>query len=313
MKKATPKLDRRTQIELITQLQELFADSFNWDAKQTPEGNLAAVTGIFIHFCETIIQRLNQVPDKNFLAFLDLLGADRLPPQPARVPLTFFLAKGSTIGIVPAGTQVAAPPTVGEEQPVIYETERSLVVTATELKTAIVRDLELDRFQDYSDDLGMDSSDSWVSVFQGDRTIVHRFYLAQDELLSLPGLQEIRLKIGLATSTPTPMDARTLLWEYWDGDRYQPLSTTDSTASLTRNGDVVFAISATVQPIKINETTQRWIRCSLVPGITIGPNPKAGMVRHTQLPTIAKLSIGGQVSRSIFGLMLRLSINHPWI
>jgi hypothetical protein len=298
MKKPTPKLDRRTQIELITQLQELFADSFDWDVKQAPEGNLAAVTGVFIHFCETIIQRLNQVPDKNFLAFLDLLGADRLPPQSARVPLTFFLAKGSTIGIVPAGTQVAAAPTAGEEQPVLYETERPLVVTATELSAAIVRDLELDRFQDYSEDLGMDSSDAWVSVFQGDRAIAHRFYLAQDELLSLPGLQTITVSITLVAPISTPMDARTLLWEYWDGDRYRPLSTTDGTASLSRNGDIVFAIGATVQPIKINEKTQRWIRCSLVPAITIAPNPKAGMVRHTQLPTVAKLSIGGQVNRS---------------
>ena len=320
MKKATPKLDRRTQIELITQLQELFADSFNWDAKQTPEGNLAAVTGIFIHFCETIIQRLNQVPDKNFLAFLDLLGADRLPPQPARVPLTFFLAKGSTIGIVPAGTQVAAPPTVGEEQPVIYETERSLVVTATELKTAIVRDLELDRFQDYSDDLGMDSSDSWVSVFQGDRTIVHRFYLAQDELLSLPGLQEIRLKIGLATSIPTPMDARTLLWEYWDGDRYQPLSViTDETASLTNSGAIIFSTPAIPQPIKIQELTRRWIRCSLVQSITIASNSKSGMVRHTHLPTISDLSIRGRIERTqipfdtAFANQSAVDLNKPFL
>jgi Baseplate J-like protein len=300
MKKPTPKLDRRTQIELITQLQELFADAFNWDGTQAPEGNLAAVTGVFIHFCETIIQRLNQVPDKNFLAFLDLLGADRLPPQSARVPLTFFLAKGSTIGIVPAGTQVAAPPTAGEEQPVLYETERPLVVTATELKSAIVQDLELDRFQDYSEDLGMNSSDAWVSVFQGDRVIMHRFYLAQDELLSLPGLQDIRLKVDLAAPIPTP-DARTLLWEYWDGDRYQSLSvTTDDTAALTNSGGIIFSTTGSPkpQPTQIQELTRRWLRCSLVQPITIGPNPKAGMVRHTQLPIIAKLAIGGRASRS---------------
>ncbi len=291
MKKPTPKLDRRSQIELITQLQELFADSFNWNAKQAPEGNLAAVTGVFIHFCETIIQRLNQVPDKNFLAFLDLLGADRLPPQSARVPLTFFLAKGSTIGIVPAGTQVAAPPTTGEEQPVLYETERSLVVTATELKSAIVQDLELDRFQDYSEDLGMDSSDAWVSVFQGDRVIAHRFYLAQEELLSLTGLQIIRLEVGLAASIPP----HSLLWEYWDGDRYQILQTT----TLTQSTTFTFATRDVIpKPTTVQNIDKRWLRCSLVQGITIAANPKASMVQNTQLPTIRKLAIEGDVSRS---------------
>ncbi|NJM47383.1 MAG: putative baseplate assembly protein [Alkalinema sp. RU_4_3] len=291
MKKVTPNLDRRTQTELMSQLQELFADSFNWDATKAPEGNLAAVTGVFIHFCETIIQRLNQVPDKNFLAFLDLLGADRLPPQPARVPLTFFLAKGSTIGIVPTGTQVAAPPTAGEEEPVIYETERPLVVTATELKSAIVRDLELDRFQDYSEDLDMNSSDAWVSVFQGDRVIAHRFYLAQDELLSLPGLQTIRLEVGLAASIPP----HTLLWEYWDGDRYRVLQTTTLTQSTTftfTTRDVI------AKPTKVQDVNKRWLRCSLVEGITIATSPKAGMVQNTQLPTIRKLAIEGDVNRS---------------
>jgi Baseplate J-like protein len=318
MKKPTPKLDRRTQIELITQLQELFADSFDWDGTQAPEGNLAAVTGVFAHFCETIIQRLNQVPDKNFLAFLDLLGADRLPPQSARVPLTFFLAKGSTIGLVPAGTQVAAPPSAGEEQPVLYETERPLVVTATALSAAIVRDLELDRFQDYSEDLGMDSSDAWVSVFQGDRAIAHRFYLAQDELLSLPGLQEIRLKVDLAVPIPTPMDARTLLWEYWDGDRYQPLNvTTDETASLTNSGALIFKVTTIPQPIKIQELNRRWLRCSLVQPITIVSNSKSGMVR--QLPTISDLSIRGRIERTqmpfdtAFANQSAVDLNKPFL
>ena len=56
-----------------------------------------------------MIERLNQASDKNFLAFLDMIGTSPLAPEPARVPLTFTVVAGSTTdGVVPAGTQVAA-------------------------------------------------------------------------------------------------------------------------------------------------------------------------------------------------------------
>jgi hypothetical protein len=49
------------------------------------------------------------VPEKNFLAFLNLIGTELLPPQPARAPLTFRLAENSPVdALVPAGTQAAA-------------------------------------------------------------------------------------------------------------------------------------------------------------------------------------------------------------
>jgi len=78
---------------------------------------LDAAIGVFARFCEIVAQHLNQVLNKNFLAFLDLLGTSRLPPQPARVPLTFTLVAGSSPSdtLVPAGTQCAAPPLEGEK------------------------------------------------------------------------------------------------------------------------------------------------------------------------------------------------------
>src|ERR671919_631921 len=48
---------------------------------------------------EIVIEQLNRVPDKNFLAFLDLVGIDLSPPKPARVPLTFTLAERAPANI----------------------------------------------------------------------------------------------------------------------------------------------------------------------------------------------------------------------
>src|SRR5437763_17095796 len=49
---------------------------------------------IFARLLELALERLNRVPEKNLLAFLDSLGVSLLPPSPARVPLTFGLTAG---------------------------------------------------------------------------------------------------------------------------------------------------------------------------------------------------------------------------
>ena len=110
-----------------------------------------ALVRIFARYGEIVIERLNRTPDKNLLAYLDLLGIALLPPQPARVPLTFSPAAGSAAdGVVPAATQVAAPPAEGDTAPLIFETERELVVIAAVLDKIFVRDPGSDNFADLS-------------------------------------------------------------------------------------------------------------------------------------------------------------------
>src|SRR5262249_55003946 len=137
-----------------------------------PDPHGGALIGIFARFAELIIERLNRVPDKNLLAFLDLLGASRLPPQPARVPLTFSLATGrASPGVGPAGTQVAAPPGEGEKDAVVFETERELVVSPATLTAVFTRDPEVDAVADLSGVVAGVTSDQGVGVFRGDRLV----------------------------------------------------------------------------------------------------------------------------------------------
>src|SRR5262250_3975190 len=44
---------------------------------------------------DIILYRLNRVPEKNYVAFLNLLGIKLRPPQAARALLTFSLAEGA--------------------------------------------------------------------------------------------------------------------------------------------------------------------------------------------------------------------------
>src|SRR5437764_3044511 len=127
MEEPAPKIDPRSAQDISRQLRKLLAVYAPQWKEASSSGLSAALVGIFSRFSEIVIQRLNKTPEKNLLAYLDMLGLSVLPPQPARVPLTFFLTSGSlTDALVPAGTQVAAKPAAGDTGPVVFETERRL-------------------------------------------------------------------------------------------------------------------------------------------------------------------------------------------
>jgi hypothetical protein len=294
-----PTMDERTAAEIVQQVQELLTKHYapQWKefdpATGKPKGVSAALLGIFGRFTELIIQRLNQVPDKNFLAYLDLLGVSLLPPQPARVPLTFSLAAGSTAdGVVPAGTQVAAEPAEGEKEPVIFETERELVVTAAQLASLFVRDPEQDQYADHSAIIAPASS-SEVPAFQGDRRIEHILYLAHNRLFGFDQIENLFLHFTLAPNGL--QDARELKWEIWDETQWldkTPAANKDQTNNLTTSGVIDLGKLASPIPIStVDLKDYRWLRCRLVTPITRMQDTRTGMVRENQLPQVNQAKI----------------------
>ena len=282
MAKLVPKIDQRTAKEIAEQVQELIKP---YTENQELNGTSAALVKIFARFSEIIIERLNQVPNKNFLAFLDLLGASRLPPQPARVPLTFSLARGTKVdAVVPKGTQVAAPPGEGEKDPVIFETERELIVTATKLESIFVRDPEQDLYSNHSTILTQQGA-AGVQVFQGNQPIEHIFYLGHSKLLGFAEIGRFTVKINLAEAL---VGRGEITWQIWqeteNGADWQDITPiNDQTQGLTQSGDRAIEFSnLTALPLTtVNFVTSRWLRCRLVTPITLA----------NQLPKIADIKL----------------------
>ncbi len=263
MASQSPQVDKRTATDIDAQvraLMKLYLPGFSGQSK----GTSAALIGIFSRYAEIFIQRLNQAPDKNFLAFLDLLGASLLPPQPARVPLTFSLATGSASdGRVPIGTQVAAPPGPGETEPVIYETEHELVVTAAQLASLYARDPNLDQYGSIGAlmALGQQPNPFWVTT-----PIEHVLYIGDDDLLSYPSIDTLTLHVALAQAAPNPLSVS---WERRDSIGWVDMApSSDTTAGFTKDGDIVFQKAPQVAPVMVNGITSRWLRCRLTVPIT---------------------------------------------
>src|SRR4051812_45389125 len=62
------------------------------------------LVSIFSAVAATVADRVDLVPERNLLAFLEFVGVSPNPPQPARTPVSFELATGTVVdALVPAG------------------------------------------------------------------------------------------------------------------------------------------------------------------------------------------------------------------
>ena len=177
-----------------------------------------ALVEAFAHLAGIVADRINRAPEKNLLAFLELIGVRPLPPQAARVAVTFHLAGGAPGALVPAGTAIASPPLEGETEPVPYETEEELVVTAARLTTLIAHEPVRDRY-------AVHAPGQPFEAFAGDVALARRLYVGFADL-ALPGEDKT---LTIEFLGPDLSWIARLSWELAD-DRWPP-TTTRATAS----------------------------------------------------------------------------------
>jgi predicted phage baseplate assembly protein len=83
---------------------------------------------LFSWLVKQMLVRFNQVPRRNYVAFLELLGIRLQPPRSAQVDLTFYLVKAQQSPVrIPVNTEVATVRTETEPA-VVFTTEAELVI-----------------------------------------------------------------------------------------------------------------------------------------------------------------------------------------
>lgn len=212
----SPKIDPRTYGQIVAQTEALAQKYTDWRPRSDGQPDAGrALIRIFSRMAALVSDRLNQVPDKNFLAFLDLIGTQIQAPQPARAPLTFTLVENSPVdAFVPAGTQVAAPAAENEAE-AVFELENELVVMRSQLQAVYVRQPAGDRYSDRTD-AAQGKIATAYPVFVAEQAIAHHLYLACDELLTLPG--EKRLTFTLTSPEGRMLQQLPITWSYYTPD-----------------------------------------------------------------------------------------------
>jgi hypothetical protein len=220
MDDTAPDLDGRSFDDLVAQTEALATLYSRW--RPPDDGSLdfgSALVRLFARMVVPLVTRLNQVPAKHHLAFVDLLGAERVPPRAARAPITFHLAPGASgDALVPAGTQVAATTPDGA---LVFETESDIQLTRAQLVAAFVRDVALGRYADRT----AIATGSVSGPFDGlgvadNHPVEHELYVAVESLLSLPGVTQLVLTVDAKAAA---LPAQTITWAAWDGTQWAAL------------------------------------------------------------------------------------------
>src|SRR5947208_9369526 len=127
---------------------------------------------------EMVIYRLNKVPEKNFLTFLDLIGVRLKPPEPAKVVLEFTPSEGVEGELtVRKGTQVATLQAGGSD-PVTFETLRDITL----LPVHIVRAASSHRATVADHTEALASGEAKEPLFTGVQEVERFLYLGDDRL-----------------------------------------------------------------------------------------------------------------------------------
>ena len=112
-----------------------------------------ALSTIFVSYYLDIISRLNKLPTKNFIEFLNILGFNLSSPVASRVPVTFKLVDGAQEAIfVPKGSVVAADANDKHDE-LMYETEGNMKVIGTNLSQVYTVNKKTDVIQSHIENL----------------------------------------------------------------------------------------------------------------------------------------------------------------
>ena len=85
---------------------------------------------VFAYLTDTMIYRLNRLPDKVYIAFLRLLGVSLHPPSAASTMLRFSRARGAADAAIeiPRGTRVTLERSGGSSTPPIFMTTQKVTL-----------------------------------------------------------------------------------------------------------------------------------------------------------------------------------------
>ena len=242
---------------------------------------------LFAWMTEMITYRLNLVPEKNYIRFMDLLGVHLQPASSARTELTFRLsapfpiAPGSDLATtVPAGTEVATRAT-DEEPEVIFTTDERLTIVPpvlAQLRT------EADFNKNYAPRLGIEI----FHTFSPKPQVGDTFYLGFDDATDLKGhILQLEFTAEETQATGVRRSDPPWVWECTTGNGQWaevPLSNLpderDTTGGLNNpDGHLTLYLPLDFKADVVRGRSAFWLRCRLEQR-----RPEQGM--YTQSPRV---------------------------
>ena len=128
-----PNLDDRRFQDLVDDAKRLIQRRCpEWTDHNVSDPGVTLIEA-FAMMVDQLLYRLNRVPDRNYVKFLDLIGVKLFPANAATANVTFWLSAPQPATVeIPLGTRVAAPQRDGLDD-VTFTTTESLNIVSCSL------------------------------------------------------------------------------------------------------------------------------------------------------------------------------------
>jgi predicted phage baseplate assembly protein len=284
-----PKLDDRTFQDLVNEAKRLIPHyTPEWTDHNLSDPGVTLIE-LFAWMVEILLYRINRVPEKNYIRFMDLLGIRLQGATPARVPVTFWLSAPQPGNVTLAKSIEVATIRTGDQPAISFTTDSALTLYPPTLKYVFTSSDE----KNFNDQTAkVELPNEYFEAFQHKPGPGDGLYLAFAENLSQHTLS-LNISCQVQGIGVDPRDPP-LAWQAWCGEQNKWVRVeveVDNTGGFNQSGTVVLYLPAGMQTSTYGKQTGYWVRVVVVPARV---NQPIYSVSPT-IQTIKATTVGGTI------------------
>ncbi len=289
----TPRLDDRRFQDIVDEAKSRITRYCpEWTDHNVSDPGVALIE-LFAWMTDLLLYRVNQVPDKLYIKFLELIGVRLEAPRAARAPVTFYLSAAQPADIIiPEGTEVATVRT--ETSPaIIFTTESDAQIRTPNVVGAFTRRAAVQASSNGAtptwtvhDQQKLSKGTQAVKVFAPEPVPGDAFYIALERdhshhVLALVMHCETASGAGIDPSDPP------LAWEVWQGEPAGWVTCDveyDGTGGFNREYGEVILHTPAMSAAEFGGQQGFWLRCRLT-------TPRTAQRSYYASPVIEQLAL----------------------
>ncbi len=282
-----PNLDDRRFQDLVDEAKRMVQQRCpEWTDHNVSDPGVTLIE-TFAWMTDQLVYRLNRVPDRHYVKFLELIDVRLFPPTPARAPLTFWLAAPPEATLrIGAGTAAATVRTETEKA-IVFSTVEDLDLVPCSLSSIATQGAGSDERTDRTEELRRGGKfPAFTAVPKPDDALV----IGLSEAVPRCAVR-LRLRCTIEGVGVDPKDPP-LAWEAWDGEAWHACEVDDDgTGGLNRDGDVVIHVGREHVAAVLDGRRGGWIRARVTPAAEGQPKYNAS----PQIHSVEAATVGGTV------------------
>ena len=253
-----PNLDDRGFQDLVDDAKRLVQQRCpTWTDHNVSDPGVTLIESV-AQMVDQLIYRLNRVPDRNYIKFLELIGVELRPPAAARSSATFWLAAPQPQPVIVRAESRVATPRTDVSEAVTFSTVEELAIVPCSFARAATQPAKGTQ-TDTTDVVGRGGFQAFSAApAVGDAMLIG----LSDAVPSCAVL--LRFDCTVSGRGVDPRNPP-LIWEAWTDDGWTACDVgSDDTGGLNKPGDVIVHVPGGHRASVNVRERAGWLRCRLI-------------------------------------------------